>query len=457
MGYNNGLVTAAVSIRDVQQAIGASSPDLGTLCKHANINKWAKFKPFRCNKAGIIPIVDSSGFPTKQTAVGSHYRYLIESNCGLYINYRNYSMNACLQKVISMMNAGNDDDIWAYQNPTGGSSQPYRLVDFCGYNHQALPFLWQSNLLNKKIPYRGSQDNNKAFNFNIDIYDSDNESAEGMIEADDLGDSIYNSNNLYYFCVICHPGIVSQFSTNYIYSISKASNPISSADGKSAPFTLNMNSSGLLLQGNYSTPMSRTNIRKFKVFHILGRYDGSDYTFLPIPYSADFPPITDLEIESERTSVEFDISALANFVSYGSAIPGLTFQDINNDIAIHAWSGVTVRLDLTNNDTTAHTINFGKVYCQTNCHTNAVVCEAVYNSSYQVISSQVTVPAKSGSTPGRVSIYMTFKDVFDFDNNNYIPINNADVEISFWGEDNNTPTISGQTWGNDGTIIYYTT
>ena len=456
MPYNNGIVSAPVSVYDIRSAVSHSSGDLGTLIMNGAINKWAKFKPFRCNQIGIMPVLDSNGLPVKQLAIGSHYRYLIDSNCGLRINYRNYGRDACLQKTISMMNAGNDDDIWTYERPAGGSNQPFRYVDYCGYNSYARPFLWQTNIYNKQIGYRGSQDDGKMIDFGIEIYDSDNESTEGMIEADDLNDSLYNGNDLYYFCVICDVRILYSFSSSYVYSVSKASQPISSVDGRTASFTMYMNSSGLLLQGNYATYMSRTSVRKFKVFHILGRYDGSAYTFLPIPYSEDHLPITDMEIQTERTSVEFEISALANFASNGAAISQLIFQSINGDIAIHAWTGVTVRLDLTNTESTAQTINFGEVYCQTNCHSVPVACTAVYNSSYQFISNSVTVPAKSGTTPGRTSIYMTFNGVFDFDDNNYLPINNTDVEISFWGESDGNPTISAQTWGNDGTIIYHT-
>ena len=456
MPYNNGIVSAPVSVYDIRSAVSHSSGDLGTLIMNGAINKWAKFKPFRCNQIGIMPVLDSNGLPVKQLAIGSHYRYLIDSNCGLRINYRNYGRDACLQKTISMMNAGNDDDIWTYERPAGGSNQPFRYVDYCGYNRYARPFLWQTNIYNKQIGYRGSQDNGKMIDFGIEIYDSDNESTEGMIEADDLNDSLYNGNDLYYFCVICDVRILYSFSSSYVYSVSKASQPISSVDGRTASFTMYMNSSGFLLQGNYATYMSRTSVRKFKVFHILGRYDGSAYTFLPIPYSEDHLPITDMEIQTERTSVEFEISALANFASNGAAISQLIFQSINGDIAIHAWTGVTVRLDLTNTESTAQTINFGEVYCQTNCHSVPVACTAVYNSSYQFISNSVTVPAKSGTTPGRTSIYMTFNGVFDFDDNNYLPINNTDVEISFWGESDGNPTISAQTWGNDGTIIYHT-
>ena len=442
---------------DFAAVLGIPGTSLEANCKSSAINKWAKFKPFRCNRHDIKPVLDQYGFPTKQMSVGSHYRYLVDANCGLVVGFQNYGRDDCLQKTISMMNAGNDDDIWTYQKPQGGSSQPYRLVDFAGYNHLAHPFLWQSNIPQKRVAYRGAEDYGKTVDFMIDVYDSNNESSEGMIEAEDLNGTLYNGNNLYYFCVICDPRIMNSFSSSYVYSVSKASQPISNVDGRTASFSLTINNSGLMLQGNFATPMSRTNVRKFKVFHILGKYDGSDYTFLPIPYNSDFPPITDLEVQSDRTSVEFDIAALANFASAGAYIPGLTFYNINNDIAIHNWSGLTVRCDLTNSSSSAITVNFGEVYCQTNCHSGAIPNTAIYDGSYNVISNrQVTVPAKSGSTLGRVSIYMTFANAFDFDLNNYLKINNYDVEVSFYGDSGGSATISGQTWGNDGTIIYYT-
>ena len=154
------------------------------------------------------------------------------------------------------------------------------------------------------------------------------------------------------------------------------------------------------------------------------------------------------------TSTEFDIFGFANFASNGQAVAGLTFQDINDDIAIHNWSGLTAKLNLVNTSSSAVTINVGYVYCQTNCHASAVACTAIYDSNYQQITNhQVTVPAN-----GSVSIYITFADVFDFDNNGGVKMNNTDVEISLWGEDSQgEPTINVQTYGSDRTIIYYTT
>lgn len=58
MAYNNGKITAPVSIRDVQQALGVSSTDLKTLCISPNINPWARYKPI------LIPYKNNGGSET---------------------------------------------------------------------------------------------------------------------------------------------------------------------------------------------------------------------------------------------------------------------------------------------------------------------------------------------------------------------------------------------------------
>ena len=48
MGYSNGIITAPVSIYDVQRALGiVGGGDLGTLIRDGNINMFAKYKPVR--------------------------------------------------------------------------------------------------------------------------------------------------------------------------------------------------------------------------------------------------------------------------------------------------------------------------------------------------------------------------------------------------------------------------
>lgn len=449
MANSNGIIYAPADEVDIATVLETQLHEGEDIFQLQTINKWAKFKAFINGDAGIEPVVDASGFPTRQTAAGSHYQCLINANCGLRINFRNYGLDACISKTRSMMQAGNDDDIWTYNRPNGAASQPYRWQDFIGYNKNAMPFLWQTNIANKKIPYRGSEDWDREVGFGIEVYDSNNETIEGMIEPSDLQDTIYNGNNLYYYVAVCYPVDYS------VLAASMATKPIGHIDGRSVSFRIRRNVSGdYQIIGNVS-PSVYDGTTIYKMVHMLARVvDGNIESWIPIPYDSVQLPITQMEIQGTSTSVQFNIDALANFASNGQAIAGLVFQNINNDIAIHNWSGVTVKMSLVNNSSSAITIHVGYLYCQTNCHAQEVVCTAIYNSSYQqIISRQVTVPAN-----GSVAVYATFADLFDFDNNAGIKINNTDVEISIWGEDaQGEPIINVQTYGNDGTIIYYTT
>lgn len=442
MSYVDGIISAPVRFSDVQQALGGySCTDLGTLFSMSTINKWAKFKPFRLANISVIPVLNSSGYPTEQTAVGSHYRYLVEANCGLYLasTYRNLGLQACIEKVVAQISQGNDDDVWEYRRPTGGQSQPFRLVDFCGYNVNAQPFMWQSNPDTKRINYT----NGVSFDCFIETY-SDVETVEGVIERDDLKDTLYNSDSLYYVAVICTPQIMSSPSdSSHVVAYSICNYPISSENGVTASFYVTKNGDNYVFNG--TSTQHYYNYTKYKILHILARYDGSSYTFLPMPFTSKFPPVTNLEIQTAAPDVQFDIDALANFVSYGSAIPSLSFQNINDDITINAWTGLTVRCALTNSGSESAKIYISNVCCETNCHNGEVRCTTMYDNSYSAISDFVTVPAK-----GSTSVYLTFAGVFDTDT-----LSGTDVEVAFWGANyTGDPVIGYQSWGNDGTIIY---
>jgi hypothetical protein len=171
MAYSNGRIyvdtsvtpNIGVSIRDVQRALGVGSPDLGTLCTHANINKWARYKPERYT--GLEPMA----FADRK-----------ENNFGLDVPFcYNNIMNGIVDEII---NGGVPS--WVYLKPRGDrraygqGMEFYRLTDFVrnpnertpdsngdptpvnlqGYNHAArMPFnvflnmagiteLWDSDL-----------------------------------------------------------------------------------------------------------------------------------------------------------------------------------------------------------------------------------------------------------------------------------------------------------------------
>lgn len=119
MGYNTGIITAPVSIYDVQRALGNSSSDLGTLIHNGNINMWAKWKPI---KAPIIGLMTSE---IMRTTAGV-YRYGIKRTSG----------------SVPLWNPSTGEithDVWSYDRPTGGSSAPYRLADFANWDAHANP------------------------------------------------------------------------------------------------------------------------------------------------------------------------------------------------------------------------------------------------------------------------------------------------------------------------------
>ena len=134
MSYNSTtkVITAAVSVYDVQQALGVGASDVGTLCVHTNINKWAKWKPVRYSPKG--PLTDAQF--EHQTYIESGQT--IDTYYGLLVNNH-------LTNISTDMH----DLSYEYKRPVGGSDSPYRLTDFVqadsprtkGYCHMAQPTL----------------------------------------------------------------------------------------------------------------------------------------------------------------------------------------------------------------------------------------------------------------------------------------------------------------------------
>ena len=126
MANSNGKITAPVSMTDVQQVLGNSSNDLGTLCKSSNINRWAKCKPIYAGKIYL-------DYGASEQIV-NHHAGLSLVTADTIANF----MNA----VISAWNNSNymykgDNTMCKYDRPQGGTASPYRLSDFKDYNHHA--------------------------------------------------------------------------------------------------------------------------------------------------------------------------------------------------------------------------------------------------------------------------------------------------------------------------------
>lgn len=107
--HNNDVITAPVSISDVNSVLGHGSTDLGTLCLSDKINKWSFYKPV--DKKQLYKMSDSDYFSVDD---------------GFAIPRFNSARNAWSAIV-------NDTAEWTYIKP----SSYFRLADFDGYNHNA--------------------------------------------------------------------------------------------------------------------------------------------------------------------------------------------------------------------------------------------------------------------------------------------------------------------------------
>lgn len=123
MAYSNGIITAPVSFYDVQLALGDSSQDLGTLCKSSKINMWARNKPMSINK--LFGITESD---KEKVNYGISNLSWVES------------YDAC-KGYIGQPETSN----FTYLKPSGGSSSPYRMEDFIGYDSTATAPIYASN------------------------------------------------------------------------------------------------------------------------------------------------------------------------------------------------------------------------------------------------------------------------------------------------------------------------
>lgn len=113
MANSNEIITAPVSMYDVQQVLGDNSTDLATLCKSSKINKWSPKKPI---------YYPSQSSPKIQPLTDAEFR---NQNYGLVID--NSRANYAAEVV--RLSANQVDFRYVPVNA------PYRLSDFNGYDH----------------------------------------------------------------------------------------------------------------------------------------------------------------------------------------------------------------------------------------------------------------------------------------------------------------------------------
>lgn len=149
-----------LSVEEVGKALGARSRDLGTLCTHRSINKWAKYKPFSNPAPGFA---DATAYNNARAAAYCGLQYIPYFKVTPGDDYLStplqtfYTMMSAVREIyldypnkVHLSKAANYDatkEPWGYSPVTGMC----RLLDFDGYMHFAEQFLGDHPGLEKEI------------------------------------------------------------------------------------------------------------------------------------------------------------------------------------------------------------------------------------------------------------------------------------------------------------------
>ncbi|MCD8030022.1 MAG: hypothetical protein LUF85_04125 [Bacteroides sp.] len=132
-------------MKDVKEILGVASNDVGYLCanKHGKTNIWSKFKPVKYRS-----LLGQSYRSTAANYIAEMWKGE-DKNCGLGLPNKvskSGDMKIRAERIRSLYETDDDSYLWSscYTPPTGGSTYPYRILDFWGYNHEARPFIVRS-------------------------------------------------------------------------------------------------------------------------------------------------------------------------------------------------------------------------------------------------------------------------------------------------------------------------
>ena len=132
MVSDNSVIKAPISTTDIGTVLQTSSHDVGTLCTHDNINKWAKYKPVRYSTVQKL---------TEEQLKSTNYGLAAYELTKVATN-----INKSFSRDDSITTLVGTPTEWPYRKPTGNASSPYRMGDFLnatdvsewGYNKTAV-------------------------------------------------------------------------------------------------------------------------------------------------------------------------------------------------------------------------------------------------------------------------------------------------------------------------------
>ena len=384
MSHSNGIIKAPVSMSDVQVVIGSQSTDLGTLCSHTNINKFARFKPVRYPSVGLITNANR-----QSVAHGIVFPDVVTVS---------QITGAAIQDA-----AAND---WDYQLPVGGASSPYRLSDFGnveslnsdGYFHGAVPPIQVVYPRDGWVFMLG--DVQRTLNIFIDL-DPDNSGRN--LQAFDFVSAGLNLNEWTLVAYVDDPQKMES------EKIVEAQDTILnggeiSGDTIVVPFAPRTT-------GTY-------NIDVYICMYRTNNSEGGRKELLPLPKQGDYNPSV------------FKLKIVDDAEASGGGIPGRDTEEMFKNVEFSynlngtyhtAWDctdngtakwsmksagSMYVKMNLSNKSGATSTVERGHFRLDLN-GTGPVSATTMYNSSKQVVSS-VQIPNN-----GTETIYLFFDAIFD--------------------------------------------
>lgn len=118
MPFNGLQISAPVSFGNVQRALSTGYYTLSRLCRNANVNKFAKYKPIRYAKRGILTNEERQA----NVSIWTGYVCTWGIKRKVSFDYTQFEVNGDIAS-----------DPWVWDMPTGGVTSPFRLTDFvCG-------------------------------------------------------------------------------------------------------------------------------------------------------------------------------------------------------------------------------------------------------------------------------------------------------------------------------------
>lgn len=430
MSHSNGIIKAPVAMSDVQVVIGSQSTDLGTLCSHTNINKFARFKPVRYPSVGLITNANR-----QSVAHGIVFPDVVIVS---------QITGAAIQDA-----AAND---WDYELPAGGSSSPYRLSDFGnaenrnsnGYYHGAVPPIQVVYPRDGWVFSRGSTQRSLVISIDLDPDDS-----EINLQSYDFISSGLNLNEWKLIAYLDTP-----YLTTKIYD--------------SDDTILN----GGEISGNQIVvPFpGGTGTYNVDVYICMYRYNNSisRYEFLPLPKQGDYNPsvfklkvIDDAEASGGGIPGR-DTEEMFNNIAFAPHLDGALDPDTHTLVYKTAWDctdngtakwlmrgggDLYVRMLLKNSSSSTSNLPRGTFQVDID-GTGPVSATTMYDENKRVISS---VSIASGGT---ATIYLYFQELFQrigayWDWSASDPYNNSCWSIDFTR--NGATLIGGDIYAKKGT------